>query len=118
MDGLSEKLHPSTKTPVSVDELSKNRLPSTKLPRLVDGATARQVRGLHVGFLLTLPLEFLLDLRPERQCPKCAKEFFNRFRNYMKSRDLAYKNFGRKCVKFFQKVFAIQKKLLPLQPIN
>ena len=29
------------------------------------------------------------DLRPKRKCPKCAKEFFNRFRNYVKTRYLA-----------------------------
>lgn len=52
------------------------------------------------------------------KCPKCAKEFFNRFRNYMKTRYLAYRNFGRKCVKKLQKVFAFQYFFVSLQPLN
>ena len=36
----------------------------------------------------------------------------------MKTRNLAFQNLGQKCVKFLQKVFGFQKKLLPLQPVN
>ncbi len=39
VDGLSEKLHPSTKTPVSVDEPFKIRTPSMKLAIFVDEAS-------------------------------------------------------------------------------
>ena len=63
-------------------------------------------------------MKLRFDLRPKRKCPKWAKEFFNTFRNYVKTRDLAFQNFGRKHVEFLQKVFAIQKFLLPLHPIN
>ena len=51
-------------------------------------------------------------------CRKCVYKNFITIRNCMKIRNLAFKNSGRKCVKFFQKMFVIQKFLLPLQPIN
>ena len=49
---------------------------------------------------------------------KCVKEIFNSMRNCMKTRNLAFKFFGPKCWKFLQKMFVIQKKLLPLHPLN
>ena len=51
-------------------------------------------------------------------CRKCAHKYFITIRKCVKIRTLAFKNIGRKCVKILQKVFAIQKFLLPLQPIN
>jgi len=68
---------------------------------------------------LTKITSFVLDdLRPKPASPKLAKENFNTFRNCVKTRDLAFENCGRKCVKFPQKMFAIQKFLLPLHPAN
>ena len=63
-------------------------------------------------------MELRFDLRAKRKCQKCAKENFITSCNYVKKRDLAFENIGRKCVKISQKVFAIQKFLLPLHPIN
>ena len=50
--------------------------------------------------------------------PKCEKEIFNKVRNCVKTRNLAFKFFGPKCWKFLQKMFVFQKNLLPLHPLN
>ena len=52
------------------------------------------------------------------RCQKHAKENFNTCRNCVKTRVLAFQKRGRKCVNFLQKMFAFQKFLLPLQPVN
>ncbi len=49
---------------------------------------------------------------------KCAQVFMNTLRNSVKIRILAFKIRGRKCVNIFEIILQIQKKLLPLHPIN
>ena len=58
------------------------------------------------------------EKRRNGQGRKCAKENFNSICNCMKTRNLGLENFGRKYVKIFKKMFAIQLFLLPLQPAN
>ena len=59
-----------------------------------------------------------VDIGRIAACRKCTDKNFITMRKCVKIRTLAFKNSGRKCVKFFQKMFVIQKFLLPLQPIN
>ncbi len=49
---------------------------------------------------------------------KCTEVFMNTLRNSMKMRILALEIRGRKCVNIFEIILQIQKKLLPLHPIN
>ena len=48
----------------------------------------------------------------EKRCGrKCAEVFTNTIRNSVKSRDLAYQNFGRKYVKIFARTIVISEKM-------
>ena len=63
-------------------------------------------------------LVHMRQIAHEVRCPKCTKENLTTCRNCMKTRYLAYQNFGPKCENFLQKMFVFQKKLLPLHPNN
>ena len=114
-------------TPLFVLSIPQNTLLSTKPPRYalrfakfsgVFEEDARFYGRIFHGFVHYHgeSASFFLSRFPAS--PKCTKEIFNKVRNCMKTRNLAFKFFGPKCWKFLQKVFVIQKKLLPLHPLN
>ena len=106
----------SLETPLSAQSLPDIRW---DLPSFL--VFSRKMPGSMVGSSMVLciimenPLRFLSRFPAS---PKCTKEIFNKVRNCMKTRNLAFKFFGPKCWKFLQKMFVIQKKLLPLHPLN
>ena len=57
------------------------------------------------------PRRAKVDLRDFAIGRKCADKFTNTFRNFMKLRILAFKNFGRKYVKNFVDGIAVSEKM-------
>ena len=52
-----------------------------------------------------------VDLCQNASGRKCSEVFTNTFRNSVKIRNLAFKNFGRKYVKFFADGIAVSEKI-------